>query len=556
MVGLGIAVKLTGFPVVWEKLGDVIVLLEGGWRVWNGQVPHRDFYSVIGPFPLGVFASGFALNHQDITGLPLALLFVGIGLSTLSWWASKDRLTIWWRLVVSLQILLLPAAMAFLGGGEDLGGGGGPPFDFAGHTNYAMQYNRLGWAVLLIQMLIMLIPRRSAEISRQIFQDATVAGAMMGLCIFCKINYLLASVGLGIWWIGCSDHRGRRTLGLIAGLALVTVILAIFPGGVFDYFVDQWRLLHVSRAESHVASLLVRLRANVLWILILPVLHLSVISGNGAMRRGEKLNIWYWSGNFLMAMMVSLFVTTFNTQRGEVPGLLIAGLITVEMILRAKSSIKNESPTVIDGATITKCLVLKICCAVLAMSELCYDGGSVLYGMTWKLRKPRWAEESERLPGMLAPLPIPVHFDEPTEKSAVEQALWRGRSGPWINTGVENYMTSRQAARWINDGVELLKGFVKPTDRIFVAAWMNPFNLALGLPPAKGGAMHWDWDRVVDGRIHPDVQQTLAEVTLFMVPKRADWKEQRDFMLGIYGRGLGTDFHVVGESQFWTCWSK
>jgi hypothetical protein len=104
--------------------------------------------------------------------------------------------------------------------------------------------------------------------------------------------------------------------------------------------------------------------------------------------------------------------------------------------------------------------------------------------------------------------------------------------------------------------VDLLKDHIRPTDRIFVAAWFNPFNLAFGLPPAKGGAMHWDWDRVVDGRIHPNVQQTLAEVTIFMVPKRSDWQEQRDFMLKWYGQGLGSDFHVVGESQFWTCWRR
>jgi len=51
-----------------------------------------------------------------------------------------------WRLIVSLQVLLLPTAMAFMGGGEDLRGGSGPPFGFASHTNYAMQIQppRLG----------------------------------------------------------------------------------------------------------------------------------------------------------------------------------------------------------------------------------------------------------------------------------------------------------------------------------------------------------------------------------------------------------------------------
>ena len=203
-----------------------------------------------------------------------------------------------------------------------------------------------------------------------------------------------------------------------------------------------------------------------------------------------------------------------------------------------------------------KCLVVKIGCAVLALSALCYDGGSIFYALAWQRHKPQWAEEAERWPGMLAPLPVPVFFNEPTEKAAVEKAIMERRSGPWLNTGRDNFMTPRQMARWVNDGFELLRPLIKPTDRVFVAAWFNPFNLGFGLPPAKGGATYWDWDRVVDGRIHPDVQGTLAEVTIFMVPKRSDWTDQRDFMLKIYGQGLGSDFQVVGESQFWTCWRR
>jgi len=153
-------------------------------------------------------------------------------------------------------------------------------------------------------------------------------------------------------------------------------------------------------------------------------------------------------------------------------------------------------------------------------------------------------------------IPVPVRFNEPVEKAGVEEAIDRRRSGPWINTGTDNFMTSRQTSRWINDGAELLKAHATKNDRVFVAGWFNPFNLGLELPPAKGGAVLWDYNKMVDARIHPDPQQTLAEVTLFMVPKRADWREQKEFMLKWYGQRLNTDFHVVGESRFWTCWSR
>ena len=38
---------------------DFVLLLDGGWRVAQGQVPHRDYYSAIGP--LMSWFSGFGL---------------------------------------------------------------------------------------------------------------------------------------------------------------------------------------------------------------------------------------------------------------------------------------------------------------------------------------------------------------------------------------------------------------------------------------------------------------------------------------------------------------
>ena len=193
---------------------------------------------------------------------------------------------------------------------------------------------------------------------------------------------------------------------------------------------------------------------------------------------------------------------------------------------------------------------------VLLLSELCYDGGSLAYAALWKERKASSSKESERLPGLLSVIPIPVFFNEPTKTSEVDQAILRRRSGPWFNSGTDNFMTSRQTARWVNDGMELLGGSVSKQDRIFVMAWFNPFNLGLRVPPALGGAMHWDYDRVIDAHIHPDVQRALSEVTIILVPKRADWLEQREFMLKLYGQGLGSEFHYVGESKFWVYWRK
>jgi hypothetical protein len=295
------------------------------------------------------------------------------------------------------------------------------------------------------------------------------------------------------------------------------------------------------------------------WLLILGLLQLLIAAGGQSHRAqpASRPEIRQLFLNFWVAVALSLLIVTFNTQYGEIPGLLVAGLITLEMAFRVKAANEADAPASVDAGLLTKTLVLKIGCAALVLSALCYDGGSLLYALIWKLRKPHWAEQSEPLTGLLKPLPVPVYFNEPTNKQAVERAIVQRRSGPWINTGTDYYMTPLQTARWINDGVELLAAHRKPGDRIFSASWYNPFNLALNLPPARGGTgMHWDYNRYVDPKIHPDVRQALADVTLFMVPKRPDWWEQREFMLQTYGQGLGSDFHVIGESQFWTCWGR
>jgi len=535
------AVHIIKFPPIWDPMADPLVLLDTAWRVWHGQVPHRDFYSVIGPFPQAVFGLTFFIENHDATGLPKALLLVGVLLSGWSWWISRDRLSVWWRLLVAVLVLLLPVAPVPLGGGD------GPPFGALHHTTYAMAYNRLGWAALFLQMLVMLVPWRGAIAGRDVFWEAVLGGVLLALGVFCKINFLVGALALGGYWaLFCPRPNWMRMAGLLAGCAVVAFVLALFPGGVAEYFGDQLRLQSVSRAQSYLARFTGRVQANLPWVLLLPAVHVWILAARSAGAGFRQT--WPWTRSFFAAFAVSFLVTTFNVEGGEVPGLVIASLITLEMALRTRS----ESEC---GASV-RCFLVKVCAGLLALSYLCFDVSSFAYALSWKLRKPNWQGESEALPGRYSIIPIPVYFNEPTERAEVTKAIFRRRSGPWSNPGTGSYMTPLQATRWINDGVELLAPRVTPEDRIFVADWYNPFNLAFGLPPAKGGAMLWDIGVMVDDRVHPDVQRALEEITIFMVPKREHLVGQPEFMLRTYGKGLGTEFVRDGESEIWTCWRR
>src|SRR5215469_15595222 len=62
--------KLTTGPInVFHN--DALWMLDNGWRVLNGQVPHRDFYSPLGPLEYGILAAGMLLAKGSAQGLAI-----------------------------------------------------------------------------------------------------------------------------------------------------------------------------------------------------------------------------------------------------------------------------------------------------------------------------------------------------------------------------------------------------------------------------------------------------------------------------------------------------
>jgi len=535
-------VYAVGFPPVWTTLSDTLMLLGGGWRIHEGQVPHRDFFTPIGPYPMGLLGLGFVINSANVTGFPKALLLAGIILSAGSWLASRDRLTPWYRLLFATVILLLPIAWASLDAPD------GPPFGFRFHTTYAMFYNRVGWAALMIEMLITLIPRRNPVSSTpQIAWEGLLVGVTMALCVFCKINYLIAATGLAVFWMTRSpSNRGARLAGLVLGFLAVTLLFAIYPGGVLLFFRDQWQAIQAGHSITYVGLWFERFVPLLPILLTLFALHLwSVLACHAAEREDFfREELMGFTLSFLAAIAASLFVTTFNTDGMQVPGLTIAGFITVEMLLRGA-----VTPDSITATATPRSVLVKIVFALLVANYLCFDGGSLVYGLLWKRKNPDWAAKSVPLNGPLfGVIPIPVQFNEVPDRETLERSI---EVLPHNASSILP-MSSLQFARWLDDGAGFLAPRITAGDNVFVADWPNPFAELLSVPQAKGGMMVW----MINDKSHPDVMTTTNAITWFMIPKFARDNTTRDLMLKLYGNNLSRDFTKEGESRFWTCWKR
>lgn len=531
-------VATTGMAPIWTYLNDVIVGLDGGWRIFNGQVPGRDFYSVVGPFSTALLGSGFEWTGGQGIGLPLMMALHGSLLSAVAWYALRDRLSGFWRCVTCCWLLFLSAGAVPLGLHE----GGLTPFHYS--TSYAMSYNRTAWSTLSLLLLMALIPRRARAdgVPAGVAGEAMLAGALFALCVFTKINFVCAACGTFVWMVlWLPGARGRFVAWSLVGMAAATAALTVYPGGVTYYFADQWTLMQVDRDESLLLVLLQKVWWNSSWLAVLGVLYAwvvvaAVVDASPTARR-EALR---FTLNTLFAVGMGLFVTIFNFEGPQLPALVLSGVIIMEL-LRRSTAMVVRAERVLVSATVVLFLV---------GTHLLVDAGSLVYSWNWKRSAP---EALPRLPGpVLSQIAAPIRHDEPRTLPEID-AILADRPN---DKRYPSVVTSRQLVRWVDDGYALIRRHATPADRVFTPDWHNPFNLALDLPPATGGALHWDIKRMVDDRHHPSPEKTLREITLFMVPRVTMWQAQRDFMLGIYAPELARDFDLVEESPFWSLWRK
>ncbi len=119
---------------------DALLLLDGAWRIVNGQIPHRDFYIALGPLQYMIAAGGIWLTGFTPKGLSVGIAIVGLLVGIWGWRISRVRMPRVPALLVTAWLVLTATCPAFL--------------DSTPNTvSCAMIYNRLGYALLAIVLV-------------------------------------------------------------------------------------------------------------------------------------------------------------------------------------------------------------------------------------------------------------------------------------------------------------------------------------------------------------------------------------------------------------------
>ena len=191
---------------------DQAMLLDGGWRLLQGQRPHIDFFTNGGGITYYVpVLLGLVVGGPQVSALaygPAILLTI---LSLWAWWLARRRLP-------ALASLAFAAMVGGLVAGVfPLGGRGWRIF------SYAMQYNRFGWSLLCLLALTMLIrPRQVLSWGRESLEGVG-SGLLLSLLILLKVGYAGAAVMLVV--LGLLSHRRKGSFWL--GIAVACFGLAL-----------------------------------------------------------------------------------------------------------------------------------------------------------------------------------------------------------------------------------------------------------------------------------------------------------------------------------------
>jgi hypothetical protein len=175
---------------------DLGVMLDAGWRYFQGMRTHADYHSPLGPL--------FAI----IFGLPMKLGGPTYASFKLLPPVITAIFTIWAAIVTSTSIQ--PWTKTLLAAGIGAASGGlfhlGFPIEA---LSFAVFYNRIGFGLLCIIGLAGLLPRGSRGLPAWVSpaRDASIAIAS-GMLLFLKVNFFFAA--LPFWLVSALLHRRTR----------------------------------------------------------------------------------------------------------------------------------------------------------------------------------------------------------------------------------------------------------------------------------------------------------------------------------------------------------
>lgn len=491
--------SLPGQTVTTRYLTDLLLILDGAYRVTAGQIPNQDFHTPLGPLAYYLPAAGYVLSGSLGSAMPAAMALVTLALSIPMLHVLGSRLHPFIALLLGVFLLMILAVPINLGEGITA-------------LTFAKFYNRIGWAALGTLLVMYLRPRQLR--GRQDLLDILCAAALTLAMLYTKLTYGIVAVSFLVFML--TDRQQRRWVLPALGLIVVSclAIEIIWQSSLF-YLNDLWLALDVGgRLRGTWGQIADHILVNMTDYVLLGLFASLSLSRTHSVREGFF---------YLFCAVTGFLIVNQNFQAWGIIALHAAAAVAAETILRQEEKIEPDARA---GAWSTSTGTRLLFVALVLPTIVHCSAALGLHMISASTR----AGQSLDLPHL--------------ERIRLAN-LWT-----WGDYGTANrYLTA------LRDGVEALSEIGLDGRKVLALDRSNPFPMILGAPPPSGDLPWLQWERTLNAAAFIPAETLLAEADVVMEPRFPDrsFTENSELsgLSALYGSYIASHFENVRETDHW-----
>ncbi|MBL8548719.1 MAG: hypothetical protein JNJ73_01945 [Hyphomonadaceae bacterium] len=517
MVAAALGVAALACFVVWmgpttvaAAPWDIFVLLDGGWRMLQGQTPSTDFYSPTGPLIYWLIEQGMRIVGPSFrAGMVASLIFLAA--------IAPLAIFVFFRKFASPLAFLLTIAFAVLAVATR-------PLGYEPeHMSYLMPYNRMGWIVFAILCAHLFMGDRAPAKPRA-GAAALFSGALVALLFLDKITFALGGLAaLAFALVLRPQLRAKAWLAIVGFAAVCALAWTAFGFDIPAYLSDLGIAAAAQTYDNRIECLKRVIKFNALQGAVLTAAWVALIAW--PVRRGwlafadaarTTLAVGFVFG---MSLLISIFNTTELT---DIPHYLAAAML-VDTWLRRGTAGRRRTRLSYAAAI-----------GVLIALFTAFPRDLIGFANTYAAMPYRngAAPESQRFASRTYGDLVILHT---TKKEAA-------------------YSRAHRTPDQINDGLALLRAHLSPDSRLVSLTLGNPFSLALELPPARGAPLWLDIDTNFTRESLPPPERIFGDADFVIHPRpelTGCCMETVHVLLELNGPYLERRFLEVGRSRDW-----
>jgi len=486
---------------------DIFLLLDGGWRIVNGQVPYRDFYLALGPLEYMNVAVGMLLTHSSPLSIEIGNVVFGIVIGIWGWLVARQRMLLVPALMVTAWLILMATCPTPISLNSSV-------------LSYAMIYNRHGYALLGIVLVECAF---ASDKSR--FTGGLSSGIALILLAFLKLNFFGGAFMMLLVTVPLKREEMPRLCGLLTGIFCALAAFACYLRFAIFAFLSDMRI--AIQARSHKLDLSgafgdeVAGRGETLSLLVLTMIVLLLIAP-GKLRKASTVRV------FLLGVMVIASGPLFVRSNCDETGCQLATLwaiILIALLVKAYSVAREK-------IAISALVVLSVAGTVALFFQEAESVRSLIHSQTSAMRATGWSVTGDGMERL-------KFYDVVGNKTDFR------------------YDNGRLLVDHVNDGLELLQRSSTQDETVLPLGFQNPFSYILRRKPALGGS---PWlicgDNIPVNQLF-DPSSVFGNADLIMTAHYPNSNQKSDARLNDYYHSyLEQHFTFVASSQWWTLYRR